>query len=687
MFSSIRQNISLEMGKILAAALLVGAAAVPLFGQDEPCGCGDKTGGQRIRAYAPHAEFQRFDWIQGATIVGLCGFKDRADAARKIADAAASGANVIDLHTGLTENYEAFCHPDSTIEFVRFMAHEVHQHQRRAVLYIAGLEILSHDIASGHTALLDHPNWAQRNRKGEPALFDEKAAFWIPPNTEDIWLSPYAKDWLKPYLEIVRRLALTGIDGIYLDVPYWMTHFEGWGDTWASFDKATVAEFRRRTGLDPYKADLGNFDDPVFRAWVRFRMDAMDEFVMRVHDVIKAANPDVAFIVELYPGTDMDPVIVGADPYRIIQHCDAISHEYNPFTVAAARGPNQWLYYQAGVHALREITRERCKPSWMLTYAAYDSWQGDRVAASANLAFSHIALGASFWECGDIRMCRTTVDSTWRSEALNWIRDHEKVLYPDNATVAAGYGVYFSPTSRTLAGQEYVDAFFGASMLLLDAGIPYKVITPRSLETADVKVLILPDTQVLDGPELEYLGGLADKGVLLVASGEPGQWDDDRNPGNGLGELAGRVIRIEGAPEREWLRGLAMTEEWEEPRDPLPEKQLQALKKRWWKKVPRLKLADRIVEMKADGNVQLTAFRSGDLLTLHLFNTTGLVANANAVPAAVTGIRLRVAGEFSHVEMLEAFGDSKPLKVKRKKRLTEVVVPKLGRGATLTFSP
>ena len=31
-------------------------------------------------------------------------------------------------------------------------------------------------------------------------------------------------------------LLSTGIDGIYVDIPYWMTHFEGWENSWASFD-------------------------------------------------------------------------------------------------------------------------------------------------------------------------------------------------------------------------------------------------------------------------------------------------------------------------------------------------------------------------------------------------------------------------------------------------------------------
>ena len=63
-------------------------------------------------------------------------------------------------------------------------------------------------------------------------------------------MSPYATEWRKNYMERVRQIAGTGIDGIYVDIPYWMTHFDGWENTWASFDDYTVAAFKQKTGLD-----------------------------------------------------------------------------------------------------------------------------------------------------------------------------------------------------------------------------------------------------------------------------------------------------------------------------------------------------------------------------------------------------------------------------------------------------
>jgi hypothetical protein len=70
-------------------------------------------------------------------------------------------------------------------------------------------------------------------------------------------------------MQRVRQIGTTGIDGIYVDIPYWMTHFTGWEDSWASFDESTVAAFRKQTSLDARKdIKLGDADDPGFRKWV-----------------------------------------------------------------------------------------------------------------------------------------------------------------------------------------------------------------------------------------------------------------------------------------------------------------------------------------------------------------------------------------------------------------------------------
>ena len=90
----------------------------------------------------------------------------------------------------------------------------------------------------------------------------------------------------------VRQIAATGIDGIYVDIPYWMTHFDGWEDSWASFDDYTVEAFRRKTGLDAKRdLDIGNFADPHFRQWIDFRIETITDVHGRDRSNGQGVNP------------------------------------------------------------------------------------------------------------------------------------------------------------------------------------------------------------------------------------------------------------------------------------------------------------------------------------------------------------------------------------------------------------
>jgi len=82
----------------------------------------------------------------------------------------------------------------------------------------------------------------QRKITGEPPSSHPAAAFWIRPGDEDVWVSPYAKIGARfTCNDSTDRLNRNRRD--YVDIPYWMTHFDG-GKYVGEFDDATVAAFR-----------------------------------------------------------------------------------------------------------------------------------------------------------------------------------------------------------------------------------------------------------------------------------------------------------------------------------------------------------------------------------------------------------------------------------------------------------
>ena len=236
----------------------------------------------------------------------------------------------IEVDNDIPGRYESFVNPEEKLKAIRAVAAKAHQAGNYAFVYIAGTEcITANGDKTPHTMAKEHPDWLQRKITGEPAIFGGGTAFWIRKGDEDVWVSPYATEWRKIYMERVRQIAGTGIDGIYVDIPYWMTHFDGWENTWASFDDYTVAEFKKQTGLDARKdLKLGDFNDANFRKWTDFRIQTFTDFMHDIDVNAKSVNPQIKTIPEIYPGIEQEAVRVGADVYSLYPVVDVIAHEY-----------------------------------------------------------------------------------------------------------------------------------------------------------------------------------------------------------------------------------------------------------------------------------------------------------------------------------------------------------------------
>ena len=318
-----------------------------------------------------------------------------------VREAEASHVYGIEVDNDIPGRYESLLHPEAKLEAIRRVAAAAHTHNNKAFVYIAGLECITAHVDGPHTLAKDHPDWLQRKITGQPAVFDNSAAFWIAKGEEDVWISPYVPDWRTLYMQRVRQIAATGIDGIYVDIPYWMTHFTGWEDSWASFDDATVAAFRRATGLDArHDLRLGDFSDPAFRKWIEFRIRTITDFLIEIRANATQVNPGISVIPEIYPGIEEESARVGADVYQIYPHVDAIAHEYEfgggEDHTAASRTPFDWMMYQIGLRSFRAFAGDRS--TWILNYSWDDAPHVVPRDAMLNLAMSELMAGANFWD-------------------------------------------------------------------------------------------------------------------------------------------------------------------------------------------------------------------------------------------------------------------------------------------------
>ena len=466
---------------------------------------------------APNAEKQ--DWTNYVRI-GAYGLKG-GDALQIVRRAQESGVSGIEVDNDIPGRYESFLHPEAKLKAIRDVAEAAHKVGNHAFVYIAGTEcITAHGDKAEHTLAKDHPDWLQRKISGEPAIFGGGSAFWIAPGDEDVWISPYATEWRKLYMERVRQIAGTGIDGIYIDIPYWMTHFDGWENSWASFDDSTVAAFKQKTGLDARRdVKVGDFADPGFRKWVEFRIQTITDFLAEIDHTAKGVNPQIKTIPEIYPGIEEEAVRVGADVYSLYPVVDAIAHEYEfggGDHMASSRTPLDWFRYQVGMHSFRAFAQG--KATWILNY----SWDGDKNVdkreAMMNLAMSQVMAGANFWDAPGHSMAGSN-DLPTRKKIFDWIGAHEKIFYLPRAPIDP-IGVYFSPETRNLYAEQYLASYRGILILLMQKHLEFQIVTPRTLAEFGGKTLVLPDVRVVTEEEKGQLQQLAKRGTKLVITGD-----------------------------------------------------------------------------------------------------------------------------------------------------------------------
>lgn len=466
------------------------------------------------------------NWTHFARIAGHGVNQDNID--EIISSATETNVFGIEIDNSLTGYYSSFLNPEEKLQAIKMAAEAAHAVDNFAFIYTEGLEIITSDAdKKDHTFFKDHPDWVQRNIDGEPAVFGSEHAFWISEGDEDVWISPFADEWRTIYMERIRQLAETGIDGIFIDIPYWMTHFKGWEDSWASFDDYTVEAFRRHTGLNA-KTDisLGDYSDPNFIKWIDFRIDAITGFMEEVNRNVKTINPNCMTIAEIYPGLDEAVVRVGSDVYELYEVVDVITHEYSEGGYTAAkRDPFDWVTYMAGMHTFRSFAGD--KATWMLSYSWDNEENIDKTDAMKNLVLSHLMTGTNTWDSRGHVMSGSN-DLEMRKVIFEWVDKHKNIFYKPRE-VLNPVGIYFSPKSRNYFPDTYIKSFFGYMHLALTSHREFEVVTPRTLDDFSGQILILPNVQSLSDDEINELLELSNTGVKFIISGSTGNFDEHRN--------------------------------------------------------------------------------------------------------------------------------------------------------------
>jgi hypothetical protein len=605
------------------------------------------------------ARSQEHNWTNDVRI-GAYGLAP-TNAAQIVRDAEKDHVFGIEVDNDIPGRYESLLNPAEKLKAIRSVADAAHSAKNKTFVYIAGTECITANAdKSAHSVVKDHPDWLQRKITGEPAVFTSGAAFWIRPGDEDVWVSPYVKEWRSLYMQRVRQIAATGIDGIYVDIPYWMTHFDGWENTWASFDDATVAAFREKTGLDAKKdLKLGDFQDPNFRKWVDFRIETMTDFVKEIRRNARSVNPEIMVIPEIYPGIEQESTRVGADVYQMYGVVDAVAHEYEfgeGEHLASSRSQLDWFLYQAGMLTFRAFAQG--KATWILNY----SWDGDKNVdpreAMKNLAMSQVVVGANFWDAPGHSMAGSN-DRTTRADIFRWIETNEKTFYSPRVPMHP-IGVYFSPKSRDYDPDGFLPSFRGLLVLLLQSHQEFRVVTPKTLAAFHGQVLVLPNVTVLSDAEKQDLNAFAGKGGRVVITG------------HNVAGLASsdRVLSYEDCPASLYLDKLG--KDFSGGLQQMPKEFLQAL------------AAKNEMELDAPSTIAANFGLVDGKAHLFLANFGGLVPGKVATPTPVAGAKVRIAAALGNsLAYLPFLGQTQILHGTKHGDSMEFELPSIERGAAI----
>lgn len=606
----------------------------------------------------------------------------------------------IEVDNDITGRYESFLDPSKKLRAIKAIADSAHAVNNYAFVYIAGLEIITSNADTvRHTFFKDHPDWVQRNIEGKPAIFGSGDAFWITEGDEDAWITPYALEWRKIYMERIRQIAATGIDGIYIDIPYWMGHFEGWTDSWASFDKYTLAAFRKKTGIDALKqVTIGDWNDPDFISWVNFRKNIISEFVSEVKNNIKSINPACKLILEIYPGLSEAEARIGTDNYELYGIADVIAHEYSPRDKdykdggggsSARSNPLGWMRYMIAMHTFRAMAEE--KPTWMLSY----SWDGeekiDPSDAMKNLFVSQVMSGTNPWDAARHVMSGSNNYDT-RTEVYKWIKENEELIYARRSPVSP-VGVYFSPGTRDYFSDTWAQSYFGTMELLMHKHIAFEIVTPRTIDKFKSGLLIFPDVRSLGNEELAKIETILKTGKRhLVFTGRTGEYDNKRNKYKSnrikvlVQEYKDNAIFIEGDPgsdfdkfmEKEYDLSMSNDRSFEFHRSDNIDKMEKIFDK----------FHSATMEIKGgEGCVSHMTLVKGKP-TVYIANFTGLKSKENAVPIPRRYVSItfkNLSNKETVVNFISFLGETEQLKGVWNEDDLTVSVPVFERGAILTL--
>ncbi|MFH1653659.1 MAG: family 10 glycosylhydrolase [Pseudomonadota bacterium] len=379
------------------------------------------------------------DWMNVATVGGLALDQEISDSEMiaLLNDFVNQNATVVEVDGTLSEyiTEEVF---ERELEIMRKVATYAHDKNLKVVWYYPSLESITIGGEESTSSMYkDHPTWVQLSIDGTVNVFYGSLVFWVDPGDESAWLSPLTP-YRQYYLDRVKKIAATGIDGIWVDVPL----YNDIVGKWTSHTPEEKAQFKADTGYN--MPTVSETPDAAWWRWIQWRHDIIDTFQKDIFAAAREVNPDFYITVETVTmdynaavNEGLDGSFTGPlDGFWHVWEVDAISD-----TNSMVNAPHDdWLSMLAMFKYGRGADRGR--PAWAFVYG-YEPEDAETVLTLA------LAAQCNPYEL-KIPQMTTTVGADYRTRVFGWILDYQDEIF--RSTSQAKIALIHSSSSR-----DYID--------------------------------------------------------------------------------------------------------------------------------------------------------------------------------------------------------------------------------------
>lgn len=359
----------------------------------------------------------------------------------------------------------------------------------------------------------DHADWTQRDirRPDAPLYFGDYGGVWLLCLNHPEFRNAF-------YDRVIDYGKRTGVDG-------WMVDEVEWLPDWFSCGcKHCVEKFLKETGhelpRDEHSPIWENFEDPIWRAWLRFRMKSAGDLLL---DLKKRLDEEL-------PGQVLTACHAGASDTWSAQlwGCDVIELER----------ANNLIFYEAYIRNGVPFYSWRWYLSEMRLYSALARWKGHPPMVlfypvlyyEQEFCWALSALaGHRLWT-----PTRTKLKTGFPNYYV-WEREHP-FLFGRQTQPASVALVFSKPTRDNYMGNDtgyYVTEWTGWAETLNEANVPYQVITERDLHDEALKsysLLIVPHTVCLSDDQLNAILTHLDRGGQVILTADAGLRDETGAP-------------------------------------------------------------------------------------------------------------------------------------------------------------